>query len=192
MNSRLARVARGTAAASFATFVAAFSHSLAGGSTSWLGLTAALVIAIMVCTLLTARTLSLWRLALSIGASQFLFHALFGSVGTPVIVQHTMQSVLTMHTTDAPLAHSHTASTMWLAHVVAALATVLAFRFGEKAFWSVADTARLLLARLLVVTIPVLAIPRPVVAVDRRFVPSDLALLLSSMRHRGPPVVLSA
>ena len=80
----------------------------------------------------------------------------------------------------------------FIAHAVAALVTVAALRFGERAFWGVIGTARLLLARLLVVVIPRLDVPRPVVTVERRFVPRDLDLLLSSMRHRGPPAELSA
>ena len=187
MDSRWARVARGTAAAGIATFVAAFSHWLAGGvAPSLFGVGASLVISVMVCTMLAGRTLSTARLAISIGFSQLLFHALFSGLGTPVAVAHDMGAM------DATLPHLHAAPTMWLAHAVAALVTVIAFRFGERAFWGVAGTARLFLARLLVVVAPALNAPRPVVAVERRYVPRDLTLLLSSMRHRGPPVELSA
>lgn len=187
MNSRWVRVARGITAAAFATFVAAFSHTLSGGTApSLFGIGASLVISIMVCTLLTARTLSLWRLALSIGLSQFLFHALFSGVGTPVVVEHSMSAM------DAPMPHLHADSTMWLAHAAAAALTVVALRFGEQAFWGVAGLALLILVRLLVISIPPLDVPRPVVVVERRYLPRDLALLLSSMRHRGPPLGLLA
>ncbi|CAN5390153.1 hypothetical protein BH11ACT5_BH11ACT5_19820 [soil metagenome] len=187
MDSRWARVARGVTAASIATFVAAFSHWISGGvAPSWFGVGVSLVISIMVCTVFTGRTLSVWRLAVSIGLSQFLFHSLFSGLGTPVIAEHHMGAM------DATAAHLHAAPTMWLAHAIAALVTVVAFRFGEQAFWGVAGTARLLLARLLIVVIPTLDVPRPVVAVERRYLPRDLALLLSSMRHRGPPVELTA
>ena len=189
MNTRWARVARGATAAAFATFVAAFSHWLSGGvAPSWFGVGASLVISVMVCTMLAGRTLSTWRLAVSIGLSQVLFHALFSGLGTPVVLSHDMTSM----TTDAAAPHLHAAPTMWLAHAVAAVVTVAAFRFGERAFWGVSGTARLLLARLMVVAAPAIDVPRPVVTVERRFVPRDLALLLSSMRHRGPPVELSA
>lgn len=186
MHSRWARVARGVTAAAFATFVAAFSHVLSGGTASWFGVAASFVISAMVCTVLTGRTLSLLRLAVSVGLSQFLFHALFSGVGTPVVVEHSMSAM------DAAIPHLHAAPTMWLAHAAAALVTVVALRFGAQAFWGVAGTARLLLSRLLPVVVPALDVPRPVVAVERRFVPRDLALLLSSMRHRGPPVEFSA
>lgn len=187
MDTRWARVARGSAAASVATFVAAFSHWLAGGETpSWFGVGVSLVISLAVCTMLTGRTLSLWRLAVGIGLSQFLFHALFSGLGTPVAVQHDMGAM------DATALHAHGAPTMWAAHAVAAVITVVAVRFGEQSFWGVLGTARLLLARLVWVVVPVVEVPRPVVAVERRFVPRDLALLLSPMRHRGPPVGLTA
>jgi F0F1-type ATP synthase assembly protein I len=187
MDSRWARVARGATAASVATFVAAFSHWLSGGiAPSWFGVGVSLVISMMICTMLAGRTLSTARLAISIGVSQVLFHALFSGLGTPVALDHEMGAM------DAALPHLHAAPTMWLAHAVAALVTVVAFRFGERAFWGVAGTARLFLARLLVVVAPLLDVPRPVVAVQRRFIPRDLSLLLSSMRHRGPPVELSA
>jgi len=187
MDSRWARVARGITAAGFATFVAAFSHWISGGiAPSWFGVGVSLIISVMVCTVFTGRTLSLWRLAISIGLSQFLFHALFSGLGTPVMAEHDMGAM------DATAPHLHAAPTMWLAHAVAALVTVVAFRFGEQAFWGVTGTARLLLARLLIVVIPALDVPRPVVAGERRYLPRDLALLLSSMRHRGPPVELTA
>ncbi len=187
MDSRWVRVARGVSAAAVATFVAAFSHWVSGGAApSWFGVGASFVISVMVCTVLTGRAPSVWRLAVSIGLSQFLFHALFSGLGAPVAVQHDMGAM------DAAPVHLHVGPTMWLAHAVAALVTVIAFRFGEQAFWGVAGTARLILARLLLVVIPVLDVPRPAVAVERRYLPRDLALLLSSMRHRGPPVELSA
>ena len=185
MDSRWARVARGVSAAAFATFVAAFSHTISGGTgASLFGIAASFIISAMVCTLLTVRTLSLWRLTTSIAASQILFHGLFSSAGAPVAVAHTMNAM----STDAPATHLHGSPTMWAAHAVAALVTVVAFRFGEQAFWGVIRTARLLLARLFVFATPALDVPRPVVRVERRFVPRNLALLLSSERHRGPPL----
>lgn len=189
MDSRWARVARGSIAAAIATFVAAFSHTVAGGvGPSAFGLFASLVISVAVCTALAGRTLSIVRLAASVAISQVLFHTLFSSLGTPVIVDHDMGAM----TVDAAALHPHAGPTMWLAHAVAALVTVVALRFGERAFWGMADTARLLLARLLPLVIPLFVVPRTAPLVERRFVPRDLALLLSSMRHRGPPQELAA
>jgi len=189
MHSRWARVARGITAAAFATFVAAFSHSLAGGSApSYFGVGASFVLSAAICTILAGRTLSIVRLAISIGVSQLLFHALFSGLGTPTPVHHDMTAMVT----DAAGPHLHAVPTMWAAHAIAAVITVVAFRFGEQAFWGVAGTARLLFARLVVAVVPTLHVPRPVVAGERRSEPRDLSLLLSPMRHRGPPEGLTA
>lgn len=190
MDSRWARVARGTTAAAVATFVAAFSHTLAGGLAPRLfGLAVTFVISVAVCTALAGRSLSAPRLALSVAISQALFHELFSTLGTPVVPNHDMAS---MYAVDAAALHPHAGPTMWLAHAVAALVTVVALRFGERAFWGLADTARLLWARLLPLVVRLLVVPRPAPLVERRFVPRDLALLLSLMRHRGPPQELAA
>jgi hypothetical protein len=192
MDSRWARVARGSSAAVFATFVAALSHVAAGGAApSAFGVLASLVVSIMLCTVLTARGLSLWRLATSVALSQVLFHSLFSGLGAPVIAQHHM-GPMAMDAMDAPAAHLHAGPTMWLAHAAAGAVTVVVFRHAESAFWSLARTARLFLTRLLAVVIPVVLPPHPFVAVEARFVPRDVTLLLSSMRHRGPPVELAA
>jgi hypothetical protein len=88
-------------------------------------------------------------------------------------------------------AHHHPAA-MWLAHAVAGVITIIALRYAGTAFWGVADTARLLFARLIVVLVPMIPAPRPVAALaDHVFVRLDLALLLSPMRHRGPPMAIA-
>lgn len=186
MDSRWARVARGWTAAGFATLAAAVSHTLAGGiAPSLFGMLVSVVISASVCTVLAGRTLSWWRLAASVALSQLLFHWLFSGLGLPAAIEPHDMSSMAM---DAPT-HAHPAATMWLAHLAAALLTFVAFRYAESAFWGVADTARLMLARLLAVVIPLFpARATPPAEVERRFVPRDLALLLSSMRHRGPPL----
>jgi hypothetical protein len=185
MDSRWARLARGFSAAGFATFVAAFSHTVAGGTTpSAYGILASLVLSAVVCTLLAGRTLSFVRLAVSVAVSQTLFHGLFSSVGTPVPVAHDMAAMAI-----APPLHEHSTGGMWLAHVAAGFITFVAFRYAEAAFWGLAGTARLFLARLarLAFAAPV-PLRRSVALPERTVLPADLAVLLSSMRHRGPPV----
>lgn len=190
MHSRWARVARGWAAAAFATFVAAFTHALGGGATpSAFGILASLVLSGMLCSLLAGRTLSLWRLSVSVALSQVLFHGLFVSLGTPIPVAASMRDMAGGMPMDAaPLAH-HAGASMWLAHVVAGLLTLVAFRYAEQAFWGIADTARLALARLTSLAVPVLATPRASVMLpETRELPSFLTHLMHSMSHRGPPV----
>ena len=187
MNTRWARVARGTAAAGFATFVAAFSHVAAGGSApSLFGMAAALVISTMLCTVLTAAAPSLWRLTISVAGSQLLFHFLFSGLGAPVAVTHDMTAM----TTIAPV-HTHADSSMWLAHLVAGVITLLALRYAERAVLALVRTAGLLLVRLFGIG---LVAPR---SVARRVPPVSspdaviaLSVLHSAMRYRGPPLRL--
>ena len=183
MDSRWARVARGWSAAAFATFAAALSHALAGGTIPTpFAMFVSLVISGAICTLLTGRGLSLWRLTISVAASQALFHGLFVSLGSPV-----------------PAGHEHTFTgvgiegpgTMWAAHAAATVATIAALRYAELAFWGVAETARLLFARLVGSIIP-LALPPRMPARPRPYIPTLSALVLASTLHRGPPAVLGA
>ena len=193
MSSRWARVARGWTAAGFATFVAALSHTLAGGAAPGVvAILVTLVISGAVCTLLAGRTLSTWRLAASIALSQALFHGVFSGLGMPVAPRGAHHTVA-LPVFDATIAHPHAGATMWLAHAAAALVTVIAFRHAERAFWGLADTARLLIARLLATVIPLCPATLPALAPGAcRDVPRDLTVLLSSMRHRGPPMELTA
>lgn len=207
MNSRWARVARGLTAAAFAVFVAAFSHIAVGGpAPSPFAVAVSLVISGMLCTILAGRTRSLWRLAFAVGVSQFLFHGLFSGLGAPGAAAHQIAAahemgaahqVAVAHqmgtmTMDAPAAAHHDALAMWLAHVVAGVITIVALRYAGTAFWGVADTARLLFAHLVGLLVPVIPAPRPLAAIaGSSFLPRDLALLLSPMRHRGPPMEIA-
>lgn len=207
MDSRWARVARGGTAAAFATFVAALSHTLAGGATpSAFGVVVSFVLASTACTLLAGRSLSLLRLAVSVALSQTLFHSVFSGLGAPVAssaLEHHGASGLTgaagpsaaldsaaLHSTALHSTAVHSTmpgATMILAHLVAGLVTILVFRYAESAFWGLATTFRLFLSRLLgiatVVPLAVRAAPRKV----GRLFPHDREPFLSSMRRRGPP-----
>lgn len=84
MKNRRERALRGSLAAAFATFVALTSHVIAGGSLpTMMGLIVPLALSVLVCVLLAGRQLSLWRLSVSVGISQALFHLLF-MVFTPM------------------------------------------------------------------------------------------------------------
>lgn len=189
MDSRWARVARGFTAAAFAVFVAAFSHTLAGAhAPSAFGVVVAMVISVMICTMLAGRTLSLWRLTASVGLSQLLFHWLFSGLGAPVAAAHDMSAM----TVDATAPAHHDTPTMWLAHAAAAVITIAALRFAGAAFWGVRDTARLLFARFTAVLVPVISAARaPLPARRVSDLPHELTVLLSPMRHRGPPMELA-
>lgn len=200
--TRWMRVGRGFLAASVSTFVAAFSHSIAGGPPpSGAGIALCLAFATIVCMLLAGRRMSRMRLAASVAASQVLYHLLFGLVPAPAA-----GAVRIVETAGALSGHSHSAGLafeaagahaahadpgMWAAHLLAAVVTFLALRHGELAV-----SALLALTRGMVASILPRAMPQPVVwstgparlaAWVRRAVPAIRRPLLSPMRHRGPP-----
>jgi hypothetical protein len=202
MHTRWARFARGWIVAAFSTFVAALSHTLGGGSVpGLLAVVVSLAFAGMVCVALAGRTLSFWRGTASVLISQVIFHGLF-SVGAPGgalgvdalaasgIHQHAALPGLIDPTILGGTLHtSHDGDAMWFAHLGAAIVTILALRYAERAFWGLVDNLRLGIRTLFAPTqlaVPV-AVPQrigheaPVVA------PRDLLLVLSAMRHRGPP-----
>ncbi|MEH6782041.1 MAG: hypothetical protein V7618_10820 [Rhodoglobus sp.] len=191
MHTRAMRVLRGSFAAVFATFTAAFSHQFAGGiSPSLFGMGVSLVISITICTLLAGRTLSLLRLSIAILASQAMYHSLFSAMLAPEgIAQHDMAAM----TFDFSSVAQSADSAMSLSHGVAAVVTILAFRYAESAFWGLFDTARMFVSRLFaslsLSATPVLEfrmLPRtaPAITLVLRF--------LSTTRYRGPPAKLAA
>ena len=200
MTTRWARFARGWIVAAVSTFVAALSHTVGGGAVpGLLAVVVSLAFAGIVSIALSGRTLSTWRLTAAVLVSQLIFHGLFsfGSAGGTLV------------TTDAATAHEDHAGSiavsalpagtmsgtdhglmMTLAHVLAAVVTVIALRFGERAFWGLFSTAAVALTALVkvIVLTPIPNIPRSIPALSTFLPPRDLLVLLSPMRHRGPPV----
>lgn len=191
MTSRWARVARGHGAAGFATLIAALSHTVVGGSApSAFALATTVMIGGAICTLLAGRSLTLWRLVLSVAASQALFHGLFSSLGTPLVAPHAHALELA---TDAGALHPHTGA-MWLAHLAAGLLTIAMIRHAESTVRRLARATRLSFARVLALTAAApSAIARPVLSTAHRpFTGHASTTVLSGMRHRGPPAVAPA
>jgi hypothetical protein len=206
MTTRWARFARGWVVAGFSTFVAALSHTVGGGAApGLLAVVVSLAFAGMVSIALAGRTLSTWRLTVAVLLSQLIFHGLFSLGG----------SGGRLTATDAGFGHAHGADPVvvlmnpglaggamhtdhgWMmtaAHVIAAMVTVVALRHGERAFWGLFTTARIVVLALFEVlaSVPVIRKPRlgssfvTGVPLRQRLAP------LHPMRHRGPPVCLVA
>jgi hypothetical protein len=207
MTTRWARFARGWVVAVFSTFVAALSHTVGGGAVpGTLAVVVSLAFAGMVSVALAGRTLSTWRLTVAVLVSQVIFHGLFSLGGTGG----------RLATADAGLGHAHGAGQaavlmhpaalvggampadhgglMTAAHVIAAVVTVVALRCGERAFWGLFSTARVVVLALLGMpgAIPIAHRPRlgstfiTGVPLRERLAP------LRPMRHRGPPVCLAS
>lgn len=187
MQSRWARVARGASAATFATVIAAFSHTIAGGvAPSVFAIVVSLAVSISACVLLAGRTLSVVRLSLSVAITQALFHGVFGSLNTPAALGHSHAASASMNATGISAGHAN----MWFAHAVAAVITIVAFRYGERAFWSLATTASLLVRRVTGAASAVsIATPRFVATVGAQHVSPALGHVLSTLRYRGPPLM---
>ena len=189
MGTRWARFVRGWLAAGFATFVAAFSHVLAGGLMPGVfAVVASLALSAMVCVALAGKTLSLPRLGVSIAVSQALFHYIFSSHGVPLtVIEHANHADVSI----APVvAAPHHYGSMWVAHIAAGIVTLLAFRFAESSFWRTLEIAslfvRTVLATLGIAVTALDLTPRHPVT-ELALAPPRPSTVLSPMRHRGPP-----
>lgn len=182
-----------------ATFVALLSHVSAGGAVpGWLGIAIPFVLSLAVCTVLTGRRLSLWRLSVAVVLSQALFHTLFvlGSFAVPGAAQghHTMHGMGEMPpSSSAPMADALQGDpVMWLGHAVAAVVTVLALHRGERCVRALIELTRTLLGSLrirlaLVVADVEVDAPRFASAVYTRARPVRVRLFLRDIARRGPP-----
>lgn len=211
MTTRWARFARGWIAAVVSLLVAAFSHSLAGGTLpATAGLALCLAFSAVVCVLLAGKTLSLARLSSAVTLSQLLFHGLFSlltdaPLGTPAPagagMQHGAVSVvlqLGSATSGAPsLAAAPMAADadlrMWIGHAIGALVTIVALSYGERTFWGLLRLARLCISRIVDSVPPVATVT--IATTKRAETPAAViprALVFSIHRHRGPPALAFA
>ncbi|SKA80941.1 hypothetical protein SAMN06295879_0260 [Agreia bicolorata] len=203
MSTRWTRVARGSLAAGFSTFVAAFSHALAGGTApSVAALSLAIAFSTMICVALAGRGLSYWRIGASVAVSQVFFHTLFSLIATPAAhtvgarpAAHSGHDMAAMFAPTGPAASNGMAITIDVAmvagHVLAAIATFAAIIWGERAVRGLLAAALLRTTRLasLLLPTPVFA-PRAVRLgrVHRIDAPAMLEVLRASLWHRGPPL----
>lgn len=189
MQSRGSRVARGWMAGSFATGVAALGHGLADGVVpSPFAIANALVFAGILGTFAAGRRPSLPRLAVTVVGAQLAFHLVFSwlTPGTAVGAGHHVAPELL-----APaVAHHGADPLMWVAHGLAAVATLVFLARAERALWSlIADAVE----AATVDRAP--AAPRPAVS---RSVPAEspwhppFSVALSAFSLRGPPAVAGA
>lgn len=200
-SSRSIRALRGALAALFATVVALISHVLAGGQVhGLLGLMLPLSISIMVCTLLSGRRFSLFRLSIAVAVSQFFFHGLFtmgadhpGSMIMPANSGHDhLMDTVAMASTESLAMAGHAAhdGSMMFAHILAAIATILVLHRSESILFTLSD-----LADLFFLNVPwflVAALRFPFVERRPQFSCSEppalvSAVYVSCVARRGPP-----
>ena len=199
MTARGLRLVRGWVGAVVATSLAAGSHFLAGGNAPEPPLLLlALALSGLVCTALTGRGLSLWRLSAGVALSQSLFHWLFSGASAP----HGSIAPAGGHLAHSPVlepatgtilssAADHTSPLMWLGHAVAALLTVAILRHGEVAVVRLVRAMRLRVTAFLPLLLPLPVRPAPAALPANRAVRPlrNLGAPLLVMRHRGPPLL---
>jgi hypothetical protein len=196
MSSRWPRVWRGLLVASFSVFVAMFSHVAAGGTApGGVGLVIALTFGTLASVAVVGKRVSLPRLTLAVAISQFALHLLFsvGSAASGQVHQlshHGPVTVTAAATHGAQMQHGE--GWMWLGHALAAVLTIAFLRHGERAVWRILATASRRLVAVLIgglIAVPIRpALAHTVVsAAAFRPIRDDLGVLLSALRHRGPP-----
>lgn len=197
MGTRWARIARGLLAALASTAVAALSHALAGGGApSTLSLVIAVAFSALVCVALTGRRLSAGRMSAAVALSQFAFHGVFAGLGASGHTAATLESaahgahtVASIGLSVVPETTHHTSGWMWLAHALAALATIVVLRRGEAAFWGMRDAALRFLATVFTLPPAPTSAPPAAPVVARVAAPRHFEFLLGSLQHRGPPAL---
>lgn len=185
---------------SFATLIALASHLAGGGAMPPVVLVMTVgVLSWLPAVLLVGRRLSPLRQTLVIGLAESTLHLLFTAAATapgrisPVAMERMgsmpgmpPRPVSTLSAMPMP------APGMWLAHVVAALLTILAWNRGEAAFWALARLAGRL-RRAVVPGLPcgdrTVRLPRLLLRIET--VPSfHLARVLRVRARRGPPATV--
>lgn len=200
--SRSTRALRGTAGAFAVTAFAAASHAFAGGLVTWLAVVATAVLAMPLCVALAGRFGSLWRLSIAVGISQFIYHWTFSGLGLPAIDTGSGTPALSAHAQHlaqlerfAPAVASGSADAMmWVAHGVAAVATVALLHRGEQAFLGLVRLVRRALAGTPLPLGMTPGAPRPAryrVGPDSHGHFRAQLLSLSAISHRGPPPSLA-
>ncbi len=189
--------------AAFATLVASLAHAVGGGAPPGvLALALALAFSVPVAMVLSGERMSLPRASASALVAQAALHLLYaigtGGAGPAASVgahaAHAAGATPAIQLAGLTVDHGHAAA-MPLAHVLAAAATVAMLAMYARAvsavalaFGTLARGIRLLGSVLRGLPVPAApGLTRPPVQAEVRA--NTSLLLLSSLRHRGPPVV---
>ena len=199
MTPRAVRLLRGTLLGTVATLLAALSHVAGGGPTpSGLALVLGGVFATAVGTITLGRVAAgrrtpLTRTMIAVALAQLAFHLGFSLLGTGGAVSSTggHHHALVSIAADPASAIAQGGVGMWLAHLVAAVATVLYLRHLEARVWAVLARFGGFLVRALGIRMPQQPARRPLPAVFRDLLPAT-AVLRDAIARRGPPAALDA
>jgi hypothetical protein len=186
MATRGARVVRGLLASSIAVFVAALAHVAGGGTAPG---AAGVAVAFAFCALasiaLAGRRVSRIRLAATVILSQGVFHLLFlvsggSAISAPSAPGMDMGTSSIVGTSGPAMVED---GWMWIAHGIAAVVTIVALAWGERAFWMLFALVVRATGVIAVVVPPEWRLDPPT-----RFLRVVVAeFLVGSQRRRGPP-----
>ncbi|MFB9959111.1 hypothetical protein [Agromyces bracchium] len=204
MTSRGARAARGAAIAAFAVFAASLAHTVGGGTPPGpVALALSFAFSVPVAMLLIGGRMPLLRASVAALVAQAALHLLY-SVGTAgaggavaTVDSHALHAGATIPL-DAFVAVDHGHAAMPVAHVAAAALTVAFLAVLGRSAAAVAAVGGALARGIRLLVAAVAGAPRPARGdarppVSRRDGPPRLGILvLSSLRHRGPPTALAA
>lgn len=195
---------RGAAIAAFATLVASLAHTVGGGAPPGpLALALSLAFSVPLAMVVTGERMSLLRASAAALAAQAALHLLYalgtgGAGAAPSVAPHAS------HAARAPIGfavvaidHGH-AVAMPVAHLVAAALTVAMLGMFGRATAGVALASGALVRGVRLLASILRGLPAPTApglahpVVPREAPPGLGILLLSSLRHRGPPWASSA
>jgi hypothetical protein len=205
--TRAAQLARGTATASVAVVLAAFSHGIAGREAPGIvGLALAAVVAVGASVAFVGRRSTPLRTALAVIVSQAAFHLLFGvgasgggGGGTFVATgsghHQSLAFAAGATVTAPPVGHpGHADAVMLAGHAIAAALTIAYLLVLERAAWlALGAAARRFVLRLTTTTEPVAVVgvaTRSLVGTTRPRLRGRLAF--TELRYRGPPSTLAS
>lgn len=199
MTPRAARLLRGALLGTVATLLAALSHAAGGGAVPGaLALVLGGVFATAVGTVALGRVeagrrSSLVRTSVSVAVAQLAFHLGFSLLATGAAVRSTggHHHALVSIAADPAAAVAQGGVGMWLAHLIAAVATVLYLRHLEGRVWAVLARVGGVLLRVLGIRMPQQPAHRPRPALFRTLLPAPV-LLRDAIARRGPPAALGA
>ena len=152
------------------------------------------ILALPLAVALTGRRAAPWRLAVTVGASQFVYHWCFASLGEigaqaatqPRLSPHALHLAQLSNFSSTIVAAPQNDLWMWLGHIAAGAVTLALLMRGERALTAVMQLIR----RVVLAPLFTLA-PRTKVAAAPRAAAPALHLeraLIASVSRRGPPL----
>ncbi|WP_232331324.1 hypothetical protein [Agromyces laixinhei] len=200
--NRATQLARGSATAVVALFLAAFSHGVAAGEApGGVGLAMAGIVALGASVVFVGRRATPLRTSLAVIVSQGAFHVLFGvgagaATGSFVVGGNGHHEAVAFVGGGgaAPVGHAHADTAMLLGHALAAAATIVYLLAVERAAWrAVAAVARRFVLRLTAPVPPLAQLLPDVRRAAAAPVPTLRSrLLFTALGSRGPPFLLAS